>query len=113
MKKDWPKKDYKFMVLDEFADAELEIEDCTRVIDFTRTAYTVQDCNSIHLLVEKVGGKTNLVQYTVVDDHKSYDEKNLITPIYLDLGKELELDKVPERIFQVDEKIVLVGKDFF
>jgi hypothetical protein len=113
MKKDWPKKDYKFMVLDEFADAELEIENCSRVIDFTRTAYTVQDCNSIHLLVEKVGGKTNLVQYTVVDDHKSYDEKNLITPIYLDLGKELELDKVPERIFQVDEKIVLVGKDFF
>ena len=48
-----------------------------------------------------------------MDDHKSYDEKNLITPIYLDLGKELELDKVPERIFQVDEKIVLVGKDFF
>ena len=113
MKKDWPKKDYKFMVLDEFADAELEIEDCSRVIDFTRTAYTVQDSNSIHLLIEKVGGKTNLVQYTVVDDHKSYDENNLITPIYLDLGKELELDKVPERIFQVDEKVVLVGKDFF
>ena len=99
LKKDWPRKDYKFMVLEEFADAELEIEDCNRIIDFTKTAYTVQDSDSIHLLVEKAGGKTNLVCYKVVDDHKAYDDKNLITPIYLDLGKELELEKVPERIF--------------
>jgi hypothetical protein len=56
IKKDWPKKDYKFSVFEDYADAELELEDCTRVLDFTRTSYSVNVSSTIHMLVEKATG---------------------------------------------------------
>jgi hypothetical protein len=66
------------------------------------------------MLVEKQSTKkVQLVQYKVMDDDKAYDSKILFTPIYIDVGKELELEKEAERVFQVDDKVVLVGKDFY
>lgn len=34
-------------------------------------------------------------------------------PISIDRGKEMILDSIPQRVFQFDEKILLVGNDFW
>lgn len=42
MKKEWPKKDEKFSVLEDMAECEIELPDtCKRIIDFTRCSYSV------------------------------------------------------------------------
>jgi hypothetical protein len=62
VKKDWPRKDYKFSVLDELSDAELDLEDCKKVIDFSRCAYSVSlGLNKIHIVYEKTDSTVNLV----------------------------------------------------
>ena len=100
-------------MFDELSEAEIEIEDCTRIIDFTRCSYSVQASDWVHVIYEKTDSSVNLVQYRIVDDVAAYDSKLMVTPIYLDQGKELKLDETPARVFQVDEKIVLVGSDFY
>jgi len=42
VKKDWPKKDHKFSILDDLSEAEIEIEDCKTIIDFSRCSFAVQ-----------------------------------------------------------------------
>ena len=113
VKKDWPRRDHKFSIFDELSEAEIELEDCQSVIDFTRCSYSVQASNSVHVVYEKADKTVSLVQYRIVDDVTNYDSKLMITPIFMDQGKELTLDKVPSRVFQVDEKVVLVGSDFY
>ena len=34
-------------------------------------------------------------------------------PISIDRGKEMILNSIPQRVFQFDEKILLVGSDFW
>jgi hypothetical protein len=53
-KKDWPKRDNKFAILDDLVDAEIEIEDCKRVIDFTRCSFATSASNQtkVHMLIE-------------------------------------------------------------
>jgi hypothetical protein len=41
IKKDWPRKDYKFNILSDLTESEIEIEDCKSVIDFTRCSYSI------------------------------------------------------------------------
>ena len=96
-------------MFDELSEAEIEIEDCTRIIDFTRCSYSVQASDWVHVIYEKTDSSVNLVQYRIVDDVAAYDIKLMVTPIYLDQGKELKLDETPARVFQVDDKIVLLG----
>jgi hypothetical protein len=69
----------------------------------------VQASDWVHVIYEKTDSSVNLVQYRIVDDVAAYDSKLMVTPIYLDQGKELKLDETPARVFQVDEKIVLLG----
>ena len=109
VKKDWPRKDHKFSIFDELSEAEIEIEDCTRIIDFTRCTYSVQASDWVHVIYEKTDSTVNLVQYRIVDDIAAYDSKLMVTPIYLDQGKELKLEEAPARVFQVDDKIVILG----
>ena len=84
VKKDWPRRDYKFSIFDELSEAEIDLEDCQRVIDFTRCSYSVQASNWVHVVYEKADKSVNLVQYRIVDDVTSYDSKLMITPIFID-----------------------------
>ncbi len=101
MKKDWPRKDHKFSIFDELAEAEIDIEDCHSIVDFTRCSYSVQGSEWVHVVYKKADDTTHLVQYRIVDDNNSYDSKLLLTPIYLDQGKELPLTDIPSvhRVF--------------
>ena len=99
VKKDWPRKDHKFSIFEELSEAEIEIEDCTRIIDFTRCAYSVSGSNWIHVVYEKADSSVHLVQYNIIDDTASYDTKLMLTPINLDQGKDLTLDLAPSRVF--------------
>ena len=58
IKKDWPKKDYKFSIMSDLCEAEIEIEDCKRVIDFTRCSYSINHQDKIHLIIENTQSKT-------------------------------------------------------
>lgn len=59
--KEWPKKDHKFNIFEDNSEAEIEIEGCKNVIDFTRCSYSVQGNNLIHILVENNESKIQLV----------------------------------------------------
>jgi hypothetical protein len=63
----------------------------------------------VHVIYEKTDSTVNLVQYRIIDDVAVYDSKLMVTPIYLDQGKELKLDETPARVFQVDDKIFLLS----
>lgn len=41
IKKDWQLKDYKFKILSDLSEAEIVIDDCKKVIDFTRCSYSI------------------------------------------------------------------------
>ena len=69
----------------------------------------MQASDWVHVTYEKTDSTVNLVQYRIVDDIAAYDSKLMVTPIYLDQGKELKLEEAPARVFQVDDKIVLLG----
>ncbi len=62
-KKDWPKKDYKFNILEDLSEAEIEIENCKRVIDFTRTSFSVDASNQkkVHIIIENSNSSVQLL----------------------------------------------------
>lgn len=65
LKKDWPLRDNKFQVLSDLSEAEIEIEDCKRVIDFTRCSYSVTNQDKIYVLIESVDSKFRVIQYEI------------------------------------------------
>ncbi len=60
IKKDWPKKDYKFSILCDLSESELEIENCKRIIDFTRCSYSITNQNRVHIVYEDQESKSRL-----------------------------------------------------
>lgn len=54
VKREWPRKDEKFTILDDLAESEIIITNCKRVIDFARCSYSIseQDQSRIHLIIE-------------------------------------------------------------
>lgn len=68
MKDGWPRKDYKFAAFDDIAEAELSIEGCNRIVDFTRCSYSVNGSNKIFVLGNNTEtSKLQLIEFTVTD----------------------------------------------
>lgn len=76
VKNDWPKKDCQFQIFDDLSEADIEIEDCKRVIDFTRCSYAVEatNQNKIHILIENKQSQIQLIQFYVKDNAKEFNE---------------------------------------
>ena len=68
VKKDWPKKDHKFSIFDDLADSEYFIDNCKRVIDFTRCSYSIQQQSTIHVVIETTESKIQLLQFVMSDE---------------------------------------------
>lgn len=94
-KKDWPRKDHKFSVFSDLSEVELEIEDCSKIVDFTRCSYTVRDSEKIFFLVNNSEtSKLQLLEYSIQEELiQSPNQQNVyFKPFRIDRGKELELD---------------------
>lgn len=52
IRKEWIKKDHKFKVFDDLSQSEIAIENCSKVIDFTRCSYSIKDQDKVYLLIE-------------------------------------------------------------
>ena len=85
----------------------MEIDNCKNVIDFTKCSFSIVNQGKIHILIETKDNKTQLVQYYIKE---TINQDTFITNVKIEKGKEMELERIPTRVFQFDDKILLVGK---
>jgi hypothetical protein len=54
------KLDSRFQIFQEVCEADIELEDCSEIIDFTRCSYSINLQDQIHLLVKNGKGETEI-----------------------------------------------------
>jgi len=60
-------------VFDDISESITEIDDCSDILDFTRCSYTREASSKIFILA-KFEGKTQLLEYSLVNDPALNDE---------------------------------------
>jgi hypothetical protein len=55
-------------VLTDIYEAEIEIQDCAHLIDFTKCSYSIEEQEKVHFIVEDAEKKTKLIQYSILEE---------------------------------------------
>lgn len=98
------KWDRSFQALVSIDEAEIELDGVEDVIDFTKSIYSAQSQQYIHIASKKQGGATGIRQFTVkagVDKHKKLEI----------IASGETIVENPLRIFQVEGHLVIVKAD--
>ena len=61
------KLDSRFQIFCEISEADIEITECSKVIDFTRCSYSILHQDRVHVLIENSNGQQEVRQFKVVE----------------------------------------------
>ena len=113
------KLDSRFQIFQEICEADIEIENCAKLIDFTKCSCSIMNQDTIHVLVQNHDDEEviSLRQYKIAEDlsgsEASFD--NSPKKISIIEKQSLLLDSSEfcqvERVHQFDEKVLLVAKE--
>ena len=65
------KLDSRFQIFQEICEKDIEIESCEKVINFTKSSFSILNQDTLHVLIKATGqkdGELKMKQYKIFDD---------------------------------------------
>jgi len=93
---------------------DIEIENCDRMVDFTKCSYSILKQDTVHVLLKNSQQETILRQYHIAEDHSSTVEdtafKNSPSKITILASKDIVVAGSYSKVFQFDESVLLLAQ---